>query len=330
MEKVSIIVPCYNTEKYIEACLDSIAKQDYTNIEVLLVDDGSKDNTGSICTEFCKKDDRFKYIYQENGGVSSARNKGLANCSGKYITFIDSDDYVYSNFISRMMKEFENNNVDIVMSRIETENFTKNMNSIQASFFRLSEEGILTNTEAVKKMYELPSYGTMATNKLFSRDIIWKDVDFLKFPTDIKCGEDQLWLLEVFNNARKVSIIKDELYFWVDNQNSAFRSMSRIDIFPVDINCQAMCLELVRKLGDGDLIQLIKDRLVDKIYKYRVLTYLKGTKEQNDEMKGLQVKYRNIKHSPVKLKTAFKRKIILSAIDFGIGKSIVEKMHGMS
>ena len=91
---ISIIVPVYNVEDYIRPCLDSILAQTYTNFEAILVDDGSKDGSGSVCDEYAEKDSRFIVVHKENGGVSSARNKGLEIAKGEYIAFVDSDDWI--------------------------------------------------------------------------------------------------------------------------------------------------------------------------------------------------------------------------------------------
>ena len=104
MEKVSIIVPIYNTRHMVERCLDSLIQQTYKNIEILLVDDGSTDGSGEICKVYKKNNEKISYIYQENQGVSKARNTGLQYATGKYITFVDSDDYVRKNFVEILVK----------------------------------------------------------------------------------------------------------------------------------------------------------------------------------------------------------------------------------
>ncbi|MCH5320896.1 MAG: glycosyltransferase, partial [Eubacterium sp.] len=93
-QKVSIIVPVYNVEKYLNRCVESIVKQTYTNLEIILVDDGSPDNCPAMCDAWAERDSRIKVIHKENGGVSSARNIGIDNADGDYISFVDSDDYV--------------------------------------------------------------------------------------------------------------------------------------------------------------------------------------------------------------------------------------------
>lgn len=105
MQKISIIIPIYNIETYLPRCLDSILSQTYTNWEAILVDDGSKDNSGNICDEYANKDNRFKVIHKANGGVSSARNRGLEECCGQWCCFVDSDDWLDSRYLQNFLVE---------------------------------------------------------------------------------------------------------------------------------------------------------------------------------------------------------------------------------
>ena len=112
--KVSLIVPVYNNEKYIGKCIGSILNQTYKNIELIIINDGSKDNSDNIITNFQKTDERIKYIKQENSGPSQARNIGINIATGKYLMFIDSDDTVDKYYVEYMLKEIESNDYDIV------------------------------------------------------------------------------------------------------------------------------------------------------------------------------------------------------------------------
>ena len=116
MEKISIIIPVYNTENYIEKCIDSIIKQTYSNIEIFLINDGSTDNSLNICKKYEIIDKRINVIDIKNKGVSNARNIGLNLCKGNYITFIDSDDFVEKDYIKTMYNKIKENNVDVVIS----------------------------------------------------------------------------------------------------------------------------------------------------------------------------------------------------------------------
>ena len=109
--KISVIIPVYNAEKTLHRCIDSILAQTFSDFEVLLIDDGSKDKSGEICDEYARKDSRIKVCHKENGGVSSARNMGLDNAKGEWITFVDADDYIASDFLSAI----NNNNCDFII-----------------------------------------------------------------------------------------------------------------------------------------------------------------------------------------------------------------------
>ena len=113
MELISVIVPVYKVEKYLRECVDSILAQTYTNLEIILVDDGSPDNCGKICDEYAQNDSRIKVIHQENGGLSAARNAGLDIATGKYIGFVDSDDYAELNMFEELHKRIIENNADL-------------------------------------------------------------------------------------------------------------------------------------------------------------------------------------------------------------------------
>lgn len=114
MKKLSVIVPIYNVEKFLRRCIDSIINQSYSNLEIILVDDGSPDNCGKICDEYAALDNRIKVIHQANGGLSAARNIGIDSATGEYVAFIDSDDYIASNMYDEMISLMETNDLDII------------------------------------------------------------------------------------------------------------------------------------------------------------------------------------------------------------------------
>lgn len=113
-ELISIIVPVYKVEKYINRCVDSILAQTYKNLEVILVDDDSSDSCPTICDEYAKKDNRVRVVHKKNEGVSAARNDGISIANGKFICFVDSDDYVAENYVQKMVEEQQKNNADVV------------------------------------------------------------------------------------------------------------------------------------------------------------------------------------------------------------------------
>ena len=115
---ISVIVPVYNVEKYLANCLDSIINQTYKNLEILLIDDGSTDNSGKICDDYAKKDNRIKVIHKENGGLSSARNIGINNANGNYLSFIDSDDTINHEMMNNMLDSINKNNTDMAICKL--------------------------------------------------------------------------------------------------------------------------------------------------------------------------------------------------------------------
>ena len=155
---ISVIVPIYKVEAYLRRGIDSILAQDYPNIEVILVDDGSPDNCGKICDEYAKKDKRIRVIHKPNGGLSSARNAGLDVAKGKYISFIDSDDSILPYMYSTMIKVIENNNLDIVTCGVQRikpgekikETYTKDGKDLT----ELIQEWINENTSILYCNYE--------------------------------------------------------------------------------------------------------------------------------------------------------------------------------
>ena len=176
MPKISIIVPVYKVEKYLERCLDSIIAQTFSDWECILIDDGSPDNSGKICDEYAEKDERFVVIHQENAGVSAARNAGLDIAKGEYITFVDSDDWIDSNTYQMAYDVTKNNEVDLVLWGIVYEKAESSVTrNFKVGFFE--QDDIINNFE--------PS----TCHKLFRKKIIYENKLF--FPEGLTLSEDK-------------------------------------------------------------------------------------------------------------------------------------------
>ena len=160
---ISVIVPVYNVENYLRECLESIRNQTYRNLEVFLINDGSTDNSGIICEEYAAKDNRFTVIHQENAGASSARNRGIESAIGKWITFIDADDYVESNYLETLAKHIAKENDVLIIQglkqvningektdRVEFPTTTLHNNEIEKAFREMS---IFNYGYSVAKLY---------------------------------------------------------------------------------------------------------------------------------------------------------------------------------
>ena len=212
---ISIIIPVYNAEKYIEQCLNSIKNQTYNYFEVILVNDGSKDNSENICKKFSNSDARFRYFVKEHGGVSSARNLGLDNAQGYYITFIDSDDWVDENHLELLVNNIKENNSDMAVSSI------KNFNNIDTFYFRANtnQEKYLLNFNKMRKeefLVNLPklilaqnSY-KIVVSKLFKKDFIHD----IRFGETIIYVNDTQFLFDLYLKMNSISYINEATYIY--------------------------------------------------------------------------------------------------------------------
>ena len=195
---VSIIVPVYNTEKFLHRCIDSILTQTYTDFELLLIDDGSKDSSGSICDEYAEKDSRVRVFHKENGGVSSARNLGLDNAQGEWITFVDSDDYIEENYL----KSFEGNlDADLVVGNMIICEVGKSPRGINAHIV----PGKYSPIQIVLQGHLNTSPFLAPWGKMFRRECIAD----LRFNTLMRIGEDNHFNLLILSQCRDLRLLSN-------------------------------------------------------------------------------------------------------------------------
>jgi glycosyltransferase involved in cell wall biosynthesis len=210
--KISVIVPVYNVEQYLIKCIDSILDQDYFNVELILVNDGSQDNSGKICDEYIEKDTRVRVYHKLNQGVSSARNLGLENANGKYIWFVDADDWIERNCITGIICELENNDLDALQI-----GYTSVINNILVPFdekYGVTTD-ILTPVEYVTpKLFIGAVCGTVFKQNLSAKNNI-------RFEENICLAEDQLFFLTIFKFSKKVKRINSIVYYYLRHKNSS-------------------------------------------------------------------------------------------------------------
>ena len=208
--KISVIIPIYNTEKYLPKCLYSILAQTHTNWEAILVDDGSPDDCGKICDEYALKDNRFKVIHQKNGGVSVARQTGLDNATGEYIIHCDPDDWIEPTMLDEMLKYAISNNADIVIC---------DMTIHKGKLIEYSPQNLpenITSKELQKKIIRQEIHGSLC-NKLIRKDCC-KDICFT--PKDISFCEDELFLIRLLNQELKIKHIPRGFYHYILHNGS--------------------------------------------------------------------------------------------------------------
>ena len=163
---ITVIVPVYKVEKYIRRCIESIINQTYRNLEIILVDDGSPDDCGKICDEYAKKDNRIKVIHKENGGLSDARNKALDLANGKYVIFVDSDDYIEKNAIGYLYKLIQKYNTDIAIGLVNSI-YDGEKNSILKN--KESNIKVYNKEQALETMLYNTEFTNMACNKHYKK-----------------------------------------------------------------------------------------------------------------------------------------------------------------
>lgn len=219
---ISIITPVYNTEKYLSRCLDSIIAQTYQDWELFLIDDGSKDSSGSICDVYAQKDTRIKVVHQVNGGVSSARNKGLELATGEWVAFIDADDYVSPEYLSQLVAPtLSHSDIDLVhCGALKTID-----GKISETFFT---KDAVVDTDFKYLVNHFEGY---PFSKLFKLAIIEGDGTYpkIRFDVHIKVCEDMVFTLEYLQHITdRYAFIPDNGYLYTsDNEQSAMHQGQR-------------------------------------------------------------------------------------------------------
>lgn len=217
MDLISVIVPVYQVENYLNQCIESIIDQTYTNLEIILIDDGSKDNCPQICDEWSIKDKRITVIHKKNGGLSDARNVGLDIAKGKYIAFIDSDDWVDSRYIELLYSSLINSEADISACSIQ-----KVYDADSVDPYNLNPQlQLATPKEAIKDILYDRRFKTVAWNKLYSEEILAGE----RFLVG-KIHEDEFFSYKVFDKTKKLVFIDAPLYKYRQRSGSIMSSPS--------------------------------------------------------------------------------------------------------
>lgn len=253
MAQVSIIVPVYQVETYLRQCIDSILAQTFTDFELILVDDGSKDKSGEICEEYAGKDGRVRVIHKENGGLSDARNAGLEQAAGEYFMFVDSDDYIAPTMIERLYNSIQSESADIAAC-----NFCYVFDKKEKKDFSTAMEAeVLQGSEIFYYRKNDRSYGfwTVAWNKLYKSET-FRNVRF-RFG---KYHEDEFWANDIYQLEIRVATIPERLYYYRQRDNSI---MGKESI--------ARNLDILEALRERIYIYLEKQEYTDQAYK--VLIY---------------------------------------------------------
>lgn len=218
--KISVVIPAYNAKKTIERCLDSIRNQTYKNLEIIVVNDGSKDNTAEIVSEMCKVDDRVKLINIKNGGVSHARNTGIDNATGEYITFVDSDDFIDNEMYATLLDVILKNDADI--SHCSYKNVYPDGSSTAVG--GKGKIVVQNQDEAINCLLSGTLFVGGLWNKLYKKEL-FNDVRLLE---TIKFNEDVLANFYLFRKSKKIVYTDEPFYNYVADETSATHSANSV------------------------------------------------------------------------------------------------------
>ena len=210
---ISVIIPVYNAEKHLTRCLESISSQTYVSLEVIMVDDGSTDNSASICRSYSDKDERFKYIYQDNAGPDIARKTGTKASIGEYVTYVDADDYISENALEVMINNANETSADIICSQIVRFDEKREW---PGSIYNEGESILKEKAEILNAFFVSETLIGTYYAKLIRKSVI-EDYSFVK---DGLVGEDITAALYMFDKANTISLIPDKIYYYYQNSDS--------------------------------------------------------------------------------------------------------------
>lgn len=240
MDKISIVVAVYNAEKTLKKCVDSLLNQTYNNIEIILVNDCSKDNSLDICNEYSKANDNVKVISNDrNSGVSNTRNNGIDNSTGEYICFVDSDDYVESNYIEVLYYYYQKYNTVPICGFVYHDEYN---HAKPVKYSWSGNEELVSLGEAFRLKSKL--YLTALWNKLFDRRLIVEKN--IRFDTNVSVGEDLRFSVDYFikNNIDKICALPEPLYHYMKLTDNSLMSS-----FVDDVDREKDSLNLIRNLA---------------------------------------------------------------------------------
>ena len=214
--KISVIVPVYKVEKYLNKCVDSIINQTYKNLEIILVDDGSPDNCGKICDEYAKKDSRIKVIHKENGGVSSARNAGLDVVTGDYIGFVDSDDWIEPDMYEFLIKLVDIYNADVAQCGFIRDDGKFSFKNVSTR----NDNIILNSNEVIKRLTGNYCHRSL-WDKIYKKELF----NELYFEDNLAYAEDTYINYKIFKKINRLVYSNNIKYHYFINEKSCVKSI---------------------------------------------------------------------------------------------------------
>lgn len=328
---ISVIVPIYNTEKYLKRCLNSIINQTYNDLEIILVDDGSTDNSLAICKEYQEKDNRIKVFNQVNQGQGVARNLGLDMCNGEYISFIDSDDYIKNDMYEKMLSKMKEYKADIAIC-----GYARDHGILIKDTEVPKLNTTYNNLDLIKAYISTPYIAASVWNKLYKKEL-WQNY---RFP-EIRAREDAIILNDILSNVNKAIHIGESLYIQYIRPGSTERkkfSRDKLNSIQASQNMTTYIMNNYPELNKyiflndakvySDLMKEIISSFTYKQYNKEyneLLILLKSELEKNYELRNLDIKLYN------KLNNIFENqfKFIVYGIISGFANSFLDTIKNI-
>lgn len=255
---VSIIVPVYNVENYIEKCVESLINQTYENIEIILINDGSADDSGKICDTLSMTDNRIRVIHQENGGVSAARNNALDHMQGDFVTFVDADDYVASDFIECLYNAVSEHNADISTCGHYRVEFDGSLKKIYHLSDNPDEVICMSGKDSITNMFYENICSASSGSKLYKKEIFKN----LRFPGYIM-GEDTFVVYYAFKNSNVIAHTNKPLYYYVQHSASVTNNKANYYKFYDYVRLYDHIINSVDCSHDSEFYLSIVNRLIE-------------------------------------------------------------------
>ncbi len=279
---VSIIVPVYKSEKHLQKCIESLTNQTLKEIEIILVDDGSPDNSGKICDDYSEKDERIRVIHKKNGGVSSARNRGIQEALGEYIVFIDSDDWIEEQYIEQLVDAKNRYDNYEIICGYRTVTFD---GVVGETYFSKDEKESVIPFERYMELV-IKVLAQSPVNKLFHVKTI-KD-EKIRFDENLSLGEDMLFCLEYYRacNSDKILCVNSCLYNYLRTGAESLNNKYYPDLLEIDEKLYSKLKECIVFWG-ADNAQM-EGFEINRFYRYVMAlenTYLEGNKSTSKEKK---------------------------------------------
>ena len=288
MDLISVIVPVYKVEPYLDKCVQSIVEQTYKNLEIILVDDGSPDNCGAMCDAWAEKDSRIKVIHKENGGLSDARNAGMNVATGQWISFVDSDDWIEPDFIQELYDTMERTGAEIAEC---------GTTYVDESDKVLHQRGVapiacMGKLEALRRLVLEDGIYQTVWNKLYRRAVI-EGVLFEKG----KHHEDDFWTYQIFDRIEKLAVVERPMYYYLQRSGSiigAGYTIKRLD----GLEARFLRMQYLQKYPE--LAALTRQNLIlDCMWHYQSVKTHLGVQEQETALAEIRKTMKNCPAVPL-------------------------------